>query len=116
MLLYASWSGAPHLGRAMKHSLAKKTAPSVPVFDAATLKSGQNGPDCRAARHVLAGALNIPPSAMSDYQLLSTLIEDSLVREIVIMQAEDYLGHEIDRARFRCLDTVCDLAAFLKKS
>jgi acyl carrier protein len=114
MLLYASWSGVPHLGRAMKHSLAKKTTTSVQIFDAATLKAGPDEPDCGAARHVLAGALNIPRSAVSDNQLLSTLIEDSLMREIVIMRAEDYLGQEIDRAHFLRLQTVSDLAALMR--
>jgi acyl carrier protein len=114
MVVFASWSGAPHRERAMKHSLAKKTAISAQIFDFAMHKAGPDALDCASARHVLAGALNIPRSQIGDHQLLSTLIDDSLMREVVIMQAEDFLGHEIERARFCRLETVSDLAALMK--
>jgi acyl carrier protein len=98
----------------MKQTLARKTARPEMAFDTATLRAGPDSSDCSAARHVLAGALGIPRSLIGDQELLSALIEDSLVREVVIMQAEDYLGHEIERDRFCRLRTVSDLAAFLK--
>lgn len=114
MIVSASWSGAPHRERAMKHSLAKKAAVSAQIFDFAMHKAGPEALDCASARLVLAGALNIARSQIGDLQLLSTLIVDSLMREVVIMQAEDFLGHEIERDRFCRLQTVSDLAALMK--
>jgi acyl carrier protein len=114
MVVSASWSGAPHRERVMKQSLAKKTATSAQIIDFAMHKAGPDALDCACARLVLAGALNIARSQIGDRQLLSTLIEDSLMREVVIMQAEDFLGHEVERDRFCRLETVTDLAEFLK--
>lgn len=98
----------------MKQNLAKKTAVSAQIFDFAMHKAGPDAFDCSSARRVLAGALNIAVAQIGDHQLLFTLIEDSLMREVVIMQAEDFLGHEIERDRFCRLQTVSDLAALMK--
>jgi acyl carrier protein len=114
MVETASWSGAPHRERVMKNSLAKKTATPAQIYDFAMHKAGPDPLDCASARHVLAGALKIPRAQIGDQQLLSTLIDDSLMREVVIMQAEDFLGHEIERDRFCRLKTVSDLAALMK--
>jgi acyl carrier protein len=69
--------------------------------------------DCTTARHLLASALGRSRSEIDDNQLLDDLIEDSLVREVIVMEMEDFVGHEVDRARFCRARTVRDLAALL---
>jgi acyl carrier protein len=69
--------------------------------------------DCSTARHLLATTLGRSRSEIEDHQPLEDLIEDSLVREAVILDLEDFLGREIDRRQFCRAKTVSDLAKML---
>ena len=69
--------------------------------------------DCMTARRLLANTLGRSWAEISESQPLDELIEDSLVRETIIMEMEDFLGLEIDRARFCKAKTVQDLAALM---
>lgn len=69
--------------------------------------------DCTAIRHLLARALGRSRSEIDDNQALDELIEDSLVREVIVMEMEEFLGREIDRTRFCRAKTVRDLAFML---
>jgi acyl carrier protein len=69
--------------------------------------------DCTTARHLLAITLGRTRSEIDDHQPLDDLIEDSLVREAVILDIEDFLGREIDRRQFCRAKTVSDLAKML---
>jgi acyl carrier protein len=69
--------------------------------------------DCSTARHLLANTLGRSRSEIADHQRLEELIEDSLVRETVILEFEDFLGREIDRKQFCRAKTVGDLAKII---
>jgi acyl carrier protein len=69
--------------------------------------------DCTTARHLLAATLGRTRSEIGDHQPLDDLIEDSLIREAVILDMEDFLGREIDRRQFCRAKTVSDLAKML---
>ena len=84
-----------------------------PVSAMARLSKVVPQTDYETARRLLANSLGLNWSEISDSQPLGELIEDSLIGETVIMDIEDYLGHEIDRAQFCKASTVQDLAAML---
>lgn len=69
--------------------------------------------DCSTTRYLLATTLGRSRSEIEDHQTLDDLIEDSLVREAVILDLEDFLGREIDRRQFCRAKTVSDLAKLL---
>jgi acyl carrier protein len=62
------------------------------------------------ARRVLANATGISPDCIFARTRLEDLIADSLVMEVVVIELEDFLGREADRAAVRKLETVEDLA------
>jgi len=96
---------------AMKMPVSENARKLGPETRAATAANSQA--DCTTARHLLATTLGRTGSEIDDHQPLDDLIEDSLVREAVILDIEDFLGREIDRRQFCRAKTVRDLAKML---
>jgi acyl carrier protein len=69
--------------------------------------------DCTPVKHFLARTLGRSRDEIADDQPLDDLIEDSLVREVIVMEMEDFLGREIDRNQFCRAATVRELAALM---
>jgi acyl carrier protein len=93
-------------------------ATKMPAFQAwgetaAPHAASTSAVDCATARHLLANTLGRSRSEISDHQALEELIEDSLVREAVILDFEDFLGREVDRKAFCKAKTVSDLAKLI---
>jgi acyl carrier protein len=88
--------------------IVRKLVPGAGIAAAANSQT-----DCTTARHLLAATLGRTRSEIGDNQPLDDLIEDSLIREAVILDLEDFLGREIDRRQFCRAKTVSDLAKML---
>jgi acyl carrier protein len=98
---------------AMKVPVSGFMSKFVPGSGAAMGTPANSQTDCTTARHLLATTLGRSRSEIEDHQPLDDLIEDSLVREAVILDLEDFLGREIDRRQFCRAKTVSDLARLI---
>jgi acyl carrier protein len=62
------------------------------------------------AMQVLANATGISRNCIFARTRLEDIIGDSLVMEVVVLELEEFLGREADRAALRKLETVEDLS------
>jgi acyl carrier protein len=87
--------------------------PTIPLSLMGQLIAAPAKIDCTAVRQILARTLGRSQFEITDHQLLDELVEDSLVREAVIMDLEDFAGRELSRERYCQAKTVRDLAELL---
>jgi acyl carrier protein len=100
----------------MKMPLPGPTTAHVLPLDAFSGATAATGlVDCASVKHFLARTLGRSRDEIADDQRLDDLIEDSLVREVIVMEMEDFLGREIDRNRFCRAATVRELAALMTR-
>lgn len=66
--------------------------------------------NCAAARHILAAATDVAAERIFALTRLEDIVSDSLVMEVVVLELEEFLGCEADRAALWKLETVEDLA------
>jgi acyl carrier protein len=79
-------------------------------FIAPAPRSSSAPVSCAAARHILAAATDVVADRIFALTRLEDIISDSLVMEVVVMELEEFLGCEPDRAALWKLETVEDLA------
>jgi acyl carrier protein len=67
------------------------------------------------AKSILAGALFIPAEKISDDASINSLDEiDSLNFELIVVELEKHLGHDVDPVKLLEMRSVKDLAAILE--
>ena len=72
--------------------------------------------DCAAARRIVAAATDVSPARIFASTRLADLVGDSLLMEVLILELEEYLGCEADRAALLGVETVADLSRFMNES
>jgi len=67
------------------------------------------------AKSILAGALFVPVEKISDDASINSLDElDSLNFELIVVEIEKHLGHDVDPVKLLEMRSVKDLAAILE--
>ena len=69
--------------------------------------------NCAAARRILAAATDVPTERIFALTRLEDIISDSLVMEVAVLEIEEFLGCEADRAALWKLENVEDLARLM---
>lgn len=70
----------------------------------------------KVTKELLAGCFFIPAESIADDADISALSDvDSLTFELIVLEAEKYIGHEVDPIALLDMQTVADMAALLQK-